>query len=126
MQVKDILNNWPDYLDTAIKNLSDRILPVLKYSPNKLLLGLPMNSCCMDNPEVIELPSADEVAAHLALVEQQCLDGYSAIVEHTARWKTKFDAKLLQRAPSKVIFKVGNLVQMHQANGYAHLWLSRN
>ena len=113
MQVKDIPNNWPDHLDTAIKHLSDRILPALKYSPNELLLGLPVNSRRMDNPEVIELPSADEVAAHLALVEQQRLDGYSAIVEHAAKRKTKFDAKLLQRAPREVIFKVGDLVQTH-------------
>ena len=113
MQVKDIPNNWPDHLDTAIKHLSDRILPALKYSPNELLLGLPVNTHRMDNPEVIELPSADEVAAHLALVEQQRLDGYSAIVEHAAKRKTKFDAKLLQRAPREVIFKVSDLVQTH-------------
>jgi hypothetical protein len=113
MQVKDIPNNWPDHLDAAIKSLSDRILPALKYSPNELLLGLPINSRRMDNPEAIELPSADEVATHLALVEQQHLDGYSAIVEHAVRRKNKFNMKLLQRAPREVVFKTGDLVQTH-------------
>jgi hypothetical protein len=67
----------------------------------------------MDDPEAIEPPSAEEVAMHLALVEQQRLDGYSAIVEHAAKRKIVFDAKLLQRAPRDIIFKTGDLVQTH-------------
>jgi len=113
MQIKDIPNNWPDHLDAAIKSLSDRILPALKYSPNELLLGLPINSRRMDNPEAIELPSADEVAMHLALIEQQQLDGYSAIVDHAARRKKVFDTKLLKCAPRDIVFKPGDLVQIH-------------
>jgi hypothetical protein len=113
METKDIPNNWPDHLDAAIKSLSDRILPALKYSPNELLLGLPVNARRMDDPEVIEPPSTEEVAMHLALVEQQHLDGYSAIVEHAAKRKKIFDAKLLQHAPGNVVFKSGDLVQTH-------------
>jgi len=113
METKDIPNNWPDHLDTAIKSLSDRILPALKYSPNELLLGLPINSRHMDNPEAIKPPSADDVAMHLALVEQQRLDGYSAIVNHAARRKKIFDAKVLKHAPRDITFKPGDLVQIH-------------
>jgi hypothetical protein len=113
METKDIPNNWPDHLNAGIKSLSDCILPALKYSPNELLLGLPVNVRRMDDPEVIEPPSTEEVAMHLALVEQQHLDGYSAIVEHAAKRKKIFDAKLLQCAPGNVVFKSGDLVQTH-------------
>jgi hypothetical protein len=113
MQTKDIPNNWPDHLDAAIKSLSDRMLPALKYSPNELLLGLPINSRRSNDPEAIEPPSTDEVAMHLALVEQQHLDGYSAIVDHAARRKKAFDTKLMQRAPRDIVFKAGDLVQIH-------------
>src|SRR5882762_6138136 len=44
MATKDIPSSWPNHLDTAIKNLLDRILPSLKFSPNELLLGLPLNA----------------------------------------------------------------------------------
>jgi hypothetical protein len=105
METKDIPNNWPDHLNAAIKSLLDRILPTLKYSPNKLLLGLPVNACHMDDPEVIEPPSAEEVVMPLALIEQQHLDCYSAIVEHAAKWKKIFDAKLLQCAPRNIVWR---------------------
>jgi hypothetical protein len=89
------------------------MLPALKYSPNELLLGLPINSRRSNDPEAIEPPSTDEVAMHLALVEQQHLDGYSAIVDHAARRKKAFDTKLMQRAPRDIVFKAGDLVQIH-------------
>jgi hypothetical protein len=113
MQIKDIPNTWPDHLNAAVKSLSDRILPALKYSPNELLLGLPITSHCTDKPEDITPPTAEEVAIHFAFVEQQRLDGYSAIVDHAAKRKNVFDAKLLQRAPRDVVFKPGDLVQVH-------------
>jgi len=113
METKNIPNNWPTHLDAAVKNLSDRILPALKYSPNELLLGLPVNSKPTDNPEDIEPPSEEEVAIHLALTEQQRLDGYSAIVDHAAKRKQRFDSKVLKRKPGNVTFKPGDLVQVH-------------
>jgi hypothetical protein len=113
MATKDIPSNWPEHLDTAIKHLSDRILPSLKYSPNELLLGLVVNSRCVDSPENIRPPTEQEVALHLALVEQQHLDGYAAIIDHAIKRKNIFDAKLRQRAPRNVIFQPGDLVQVH-------------
>jgi hypothetical protein len=113
VQAKDIPKNWPDHLDAAVKNLSDRVLPALKYSPNELLLGLPINSRDMDNPEEIRPPTDIDIAVHLAFIEQQRLDGYSAIVDHAAKRKARFDTKLLKHAPGEVTFKVGDLVQTH-------------
>ena len=113
MQVKDIPKTWPDHLDAAVKSLSDRILPALKYSPNELLLGLPINSRDTDDPEEIRPPTDADIATHLALIEQQRLDGYSAIVDHAAKRKAKFDAKLQKHAPREVTFEVGSLVQIH-------------
>jgi len=43
MAKKDIPSSWGNYLNTAIKNLSDQIPPSLNFSPNYLLLGLPLN-----------------------------------------------------------------------------------
>jgi hypothetical protein len=56
MQAKDMPSNWPDHLDAAIKSMSDRILPALKYSPNELIFGLPVSSRPTDNPEDIRPP----------------------------------------------------------------------
>ena len=53
MALKDLSSNWLGYLDIAIKHLNDRILPSLKYLPNKLLLGLIVNSHRTDSPEDI-------------------------------------------------------------------------
>jgi hypothetical protein len=108
MQAKDISRNWPDRLDATIKNLSDHILPALKYLPNELLLGLLTNSSDVDNLEDIRPPTDVDVAVHLALIEQQQLDGYSAIIDHAAKCEAPFDAKLLKCALREV--KVGDLV----------------
>jgi hypothetical protein len=51
MTIKDIPNNWPDYLDIDIENLNNHILPSLKYSPNELMLGLIVNSRSAENPD---------------------------------------------------------------------------
>ena len=113
MALKDIPSNWPEYLDIAIKHLNDRILPSLKYSPNELLLGLIVNSRRTDSPEDVRPPTEQEVALHLALVEQQRLDGYSATVDHAIKCKNTFDAKLRQQALQNVVFQQGDLVQIH-------------
>src|ERR1700676_1623771 len=105
MALKDLPSHWPEYLDIAIKHLNDQILPSLKYSPNELLLGLIVNSHRTDSPEDIRPPTKQEVALHLALVEQQHLDGYAATVDHTIKCKNTFDAKLRQRAPQNVVFQ---------------------
>jgi len=113
MTLKDLPSNWPEYLDIAIKHLNDRILPSLKYSPNELLLGLIVNSRQTDSPEDIRPPTEQEVALHLALVEQQHLDGYAATIDHAIKRKDIFDTKLHQQAPQNVVFEQGDLFQVH-------------
>jgi hypothetical protein len=68
MATKDIPSSWPNHLDTAIKNLSDQILPSLKFSLNELLLGLPLNAGHTNAPEDIELPTEEEVTVHVVVV----------------------------------------------------------
>lgn len=77
MTATDLPANWPDHLDDAIKHLNDRILPLLKYLPNKLLLGLVVNSRKTESLDGIETPTEEEVNTHLAFMEQQHLDGYT-------------------------------------------------
>src|ERR1700728_2009841 len=114
MAIKDIPNNWPNYLDIVIENLNNRILPSLKFSPNKLMLGLIVNSRTAENPDNIGPPTEEEINIHMALVDQQRLDGYSSIVDHAAKRKAAFDAKLQKRAPRIVVFQPGDLVQVHE------------
>lgn len=115
MKVEDIPSNWPDHLDDVVRNLNNRILPSLKYSPNELLLGLVVNSNGTEDPDTILPPTADEVAIHFALVEQQQLDGYSAVVDHAIKRKDVFDSRLRQRAPREVVWQKGDLVQVHDS-----------
>jgi hypothetical protein len=126
MTAKDIPSNWPKHLDTAIKDLNNRILPSLKYSPNKLLLGLIVNSRYSDTPDEIEPPTEKDIDIHLSLAEQQRLDGYAAIVDHAAKRKDVFDTKLQQKAPRIVEFQTGNLGQVHATEWVRTLHPSRN
>jgi hypothetical protein len=116
MEAKDIPRNWPDHLDAAIKQLSDRILPSSKFSPNELMFRTIVNSRDEPNPEhICELLESD-ITLHLAYVDQQRLDGYSAIVDHAVKHKQAFDKRLLRRAPREVIFQKGDLVQVHRSD----------
>jgi hypothetical protein len=112
MEAKDIPRNWPDHLDATVKQLSDRILPSTKFSPNELLLGTIVNSQDELNPEDIAEPTKSDIALHLVYANQQCLDGYLETVDHTVKRKQIFDRKVLQQAPREVNFKIGDLVQV--------------
>ena len=116
MEAKDIPRNWPDHLDTAIKQLSDRILPSSKFSPNELMFGTIVNSKDEPNPEDIHEPSESDIALHLAYADQQRLDGYSAIVDHAIKRKRAFDKRLLRRALREVVFRKGDLVQVYRSD----------
>ena len=116
MEAKDIPRNWPDHLDAAVKQLSDRILPSTKFSPNELLLGTIVNSQDELNPEDIAEPTESDIALHLAYANQQRLDGYSETVDHAVKRKQIFDKKVLRRAPREVNFKIGDLVQVYRSD----------
>jgi hypothetical protein len=116
MEAKDIPKNWPDHLDEAVKQLSDRILSSTKFSPNELLLGSIVNSGDEPNPEDITKPTENNIALHLAYVEQQRLDSYSEMVNHAIKRKQIFNRKVLRRAPREIIFKTGDLVQVYRSD----------
>jgi hypothetical protein len=116
MQAKDVPKNWPDHLDAAVKELSYHILPSTKFSPNELMFGMIVNSRDEPNPENITKTTEHDIALHLAYVEQQRLDGFSATVDHAASRKKAFDRKVLKRAPKEVIFKKGDLVQVYRSD----------
>ena len=48
---------------------------------------------------MIQPPTKNDIAVHLAVVKQQHLDGFTATVDHAAKHKDIFDAELRQRAP---------------------------
>jgi hypothetical protein len=96
MEAKDIPRNWPNYLDAAVKQLSDRILLSTKFLLNKLLLGTIVNSQDELNPEDIAEPTKSDIALHLAYADQQRLDGYLETVDHAVKCKQIFNRKVLR------------------------------
>ena len=123
MEKEDTPRNWPDHLDSAIKNLSDRILPALKFSPNELLLGIPTTIPPPVDPNTITPPTEADVALHLAITEQLRFDGYASMVNHAEKRKQKFDEKVMKNSPGNVIFEPGDLVQIHQTQ-WTHTFTS--
>ena len=91
----DLPENWPMFLDTAIEQLNKWILPAYKFSPDKLCIGMVVNTS--KTPLEIscgELAEAD-IRIQNQYVVQQNLDVYSHIVEHAHKWKAAFDHKVV-------------------------------
>jgi hypothetical protein len=107
--------NWPNHLDEAVKALNHWILPMLKFSPKELLLGITINMPKLELEHAIMEPTAEEAAIHMAYMAQQRLDRYEATVKHTITWKRTFDKGVL-KGSGEVIFKKGQLVQVYQSN----------
>jgi hypothetical protein len=88
---EDLPVNWPIHFDTAIKQLNAWILPTYQFSPNKLCLGIVVNTVTMP----IEISSSELVEGSITIqndyVGQQQLDAYLHIVEHAIKWKAAFD-----------------------------------
>jgi hypothetical protein len=107
-------NNWPDHLDEAVRQLNRRILPSLKFSPNELAFGLVINTKRTDPDIAATEPTPEEMDLHMAYVEQQNLDGNAQTVIHANKRKAAFDRKTLKKHPKEIIFKRGELVQVHR------------
>jgi hypothetical protein len=108
--------NWPDHLNEAIRQFNKRILCSFKFSPNELALGLVVNTNWSDPDTAATELSVEEVDIHMAYVEQQNLDGYAQMVLHASRRKATFDRRVLKTHPKEVIFKRGDLVQVHHTD----------
>ncbi|RXW14873.1 hypothetical protein EST38_g10981 [Candolleomyces aberdarensis] len=106
--------DWPDHLETAVRNLNERILQSLKFSPNELLLGLVVNTPQTPMEDASAEVTPEDVSLQMAYVSQQHLDGYSQMVDHTHRRKEVFDRHVLSRAPKEVVFRAGDLVQVYR------------
>jgi hypothetical protein len=108
--------NWPDHLEEGVRQLNKRILRSFKFSPNELAFSLVVNTNRTDSDIAATQPSTEEVDIHMAYAEQQNLDGYAQMVLHANRRKAVFDKRVLKTHPKEVIFKRGNLVQVHRTD----------
>lgn len=108
--------DWPTHLKDTIQYLNNRILLLLGYSPVELMFGVIVNT--LHTPmEVAQTPvDTDNVILQAAYAQQQCLDGYSYMVEHAFKRKAAFDKKVMSCAPREVIFMAGQLVQVYRNN----------
>ena len=120
MQVKYLPKNWPDHLNVAIKNLSDHILPALKFSPNELPLTIPTAVPPNADTKNIPLPTDNDIALHLSIAEQQHLNGYNSIVNHAAHRKARCDAKVMKQALKNMMFERGALCRSIRSSGTIH------
>ena len=93
-----------------------RLLPLLKFSPKELLLGLVVNT----KPTAIDLSTLPvtegDVSTQMAYMAQQRLDGYTEAVAHAVKRKSAFDKKVMGRKPGEVIFSKGQLVQVYHSD----------
>jgi len=109
-------NNWPDHLDEGARQLNKRILHSFKFSPIELTFGLVVNTN-QSNPDVAATElSAKEADGHRAYAEQQNLDSYAQMVLHANKRKATFDRHVLKTHLKEVIFKRGDLVQVHRTD----------
>jgi hypothetical protein len=109
---EDLLRNWPDHLDEAVRIMNWRILPTVKYHPKELMLGRIVNASAESASVDVEAPAAADFETHMAYVAQQRLDGYAARVKYALSRKAAFDRKVLASRTGVVTFKKGELVQV--------------
>lgn len=57
----DVPCNWPDHVEKAVRDLNERILPSLKFSPNELLLGHVVNTLGTPLEDASAEVTADDV-----------------------------------------------------------------
>lgn len=108
---------WTDHLEDAVRALNNRILPALKYTPKELLLGLVVDTKRTNPEDATTNPiNGADVAAHMAYVAQQRLDGYDEAIRHAIKRKAAFDRRVLQRHPGEVVFEKGHLVQIYRSD----------
>ncbi|KIK15839.1 hypothetical protein PISMIDRAFT_638089 [Pisolithus microcarpus 441] len=115
-QRENLLQTWTDHLDDAIQALNNQILPALKHTPKELLLGLVVDMKRTRPEEGVTPIDAIQASAHIAYVEQQCLDGYDEVVRHAIKHKQVFNKRVLKKHPGEVVFHKGQLVQIYHSD----------
>jgi transposase InsO family protein len=86
MQWEDLPENWPQHLEAAVFALNNRILPVLKFSPDELLDGLVNTAHTPVDEAMLPVNEAD-TGLQMAYMGQLRTDGYAEMVNHTVRCK---------------------------------------
>ena len=102
---ESIPHSWPKHLDTAIRQLNDRIRPTIRRSPRELLFSLAFTPehTLPDSPEET---SASLVDINLILTDMLRMNAHLLQLETADRQKTSWD----NRTPATT-FEVGDLVQ---------------
>jgi len=116
MKTDDIPRTWPNHFDEAIRILSWRLLPALKFSPKELLLGLVVNTKPTNIAQSTTPVSEADITTQMAYVAQQCLDGYAEAVAHALRRKRAFDRRVFAQNLGEVTFSKGQLIQIYRSD----------
>jgi transposase InsO family protein len=107
--LKPIPESWPEHLDTAIRQLNDRILPALNATPRELLFGLPFRPD--STTPLVPFPTVlSDAHTNFTLAETFRANAHLLSLEDAERRKTSFDTN----SPITK-FCIGNLVQVYDS-----------
>lgn len=103
--------NWPDYIDEAVRQMNDRVLPAIGFTPREILLGLPFETK-PESPETgpLRQPNEDDVLMHLAFADGMRAEAHAAALREAESRKKQFDKKV-----KPVTFTKGDLVQVYDS-----------
>ena len=121
----DVDRNWPDHFDTAVRQLNERIIPSLRFSPKELLLGYVVNTVRTPATTLDKEPGPADSDVHLAYADQQRLDATDRATLHATQRKAVFDRSVLSSSTGEVIFTHDQLVQVHESARETTLSTSR-
>jgi hypothetical protein len=106
---EDIPSNWPEYFETAIRMMNDRILVALKATPRELLFGRSFTPE-QQAPALPAPTSASDVDIHFALADSLRWSTHLKSLHRAAQQKSSFDtnARIVE-------FKIGDVVQWYNS-----------
>lgn len=116
MDWKNIPAAWPKHFDKAIQIMNWGLLPLLKFVPKELLLGLVVNTKPTNINQSILPVMEKDMSTQMAYITQQRLDGYAEAVVHAVQRKSAFDKRALVQKSGEVIFSKGQLVQVYRSD----------
>ena len=116
---------WPNHFDAAIRQLNERIIPSLRFSPKELLLRLIINTTRTPENNMNAQPQPSDINIHFAYASQQRLDATDCAVLHTTRRKAAFDRSVLSSPIGEVVFAAEQLVQVYDSARETTLATSR-
>lgn len=114
---EDLPYNWPDHFDAALRDLNDRILPALEFTPRELLTGHVIDTVSTPTHIAATEPTADDVHTQMEYTAQQQLDAYSHVVEHANEREAAFNKNIDEsRLKKSIIFHTNDLVQIYRSD----------